>query len=84
VEPAVPVVVTVAVLAATVGGIFAAAAVASVPAEWILPVAVCAGLAASRALAAHTVRRLGGITGDVLGALVETGTAACLVVTTMG
>ncbi len=84
VEPAIPVVVTVIVLAATIGGTFAAAAVASVPVEWILPVAVGAGLAASLALAAHAVRRLGGITGDVLGALVETATAACLVVTTMG
>src|SRR5258707_11559430 len=84
VEPAVPVVVTVAVLAATVGGIFAAAAIASVPLEWILPVAVCAGLAAALALTAHAVRRLGGITGDVLGALVETATAACLLVTAMG
>jgi adenosylcobinamide-GDP ribazoletransferase len=84
VEPAVPVVITAAMLAATIGGIFAAAAIASVPLEWILPAAVCAGLAAALAVAAHAVRRLGGITGDVLGALVETATAACLVVTAMG
>jgi adenosylcobinamide-GDP ribazoletransferase len=84
VEPAVALVVTVAVLAATAGGIFAAAAVASVPLEWILPVGVGAGLAAALALAAHAVRRLGGITGDVLGALVETATAVCLLVTAMG
>jgi adenosylcobinamide-GDP ribazoletransferase len=84
VGPAVPVVVTAMVLAATAGGIFAAAAVASVPLEWILPAGVAAGLAAALALAAHAVRRLGGITGDVLGALVETATTACLVVTAMG
>jgi adenosylcobinamide-GDP ribazoletransferase len=83
VAPVVAVVITAAVLAATIGGIFAAAAVAPVPVEWILPVAVCAGLAASLALGAHGVRRLGGITGDVLGALVEIATAACLLVTAM-
>jgi adenosylcobinamide-GDP ribazoletransferase len=43
-------------------------------------VALPAGLAAAMALLAHARRRLGGITGDVLGALVETATAAALVV----
>jgi adenosylcobinamide-GDP ribazoletransferase len=47
---------------------------------WPLPAAVATGLAASLVLARHAVRRLGGITGDVLGALVEVGTLACLVV----
>ncbi|GII01915.1 adenosylcobinamide-GDP ribazoletransferase [Planobispora takensis] len=42
--------------------------------------AVVAGLPAAWALRRRAVRRLGGITGDVLGALVETATAAALVV----
>ncbi len=81
--PVVPALITAAVLAVTIGGIYLAAAVAAVPVEWILPVAEAAGLLAALALARHAVRRLGGITGDVLGALVETATAACLVVTAM-
>jgi adenosylcobinamide-GDP ribazoletransferase len=47
----------------------------------IVAVAVAAGLAASLALTVLAVRRLGGITGDVLGALVEVATAVCLLVT---
>jgi adenosylcobinamide-GDP ribazoletransferase len=43
-------------------------------------VAVLAGLAASGLLLRHAVRRLGGVTGDVLGALVETSATAALVV----
>ncbi|MBG0829321.1 adenosylcobinamide-GDP ribazoletransferase [Planomonospora sp. ID67723] len=45
----------------------------------LLPAAVAAGLLAASALRRRAVRRLGGITGDVLGALVETATAAALV-----
>ena len=42
--------------------------------------AVLVGLAASTALLRHAVRRLGGVTGDVLGALVETAVTAALLV----
>jgi adenosylcobinamide-GDP ribazoletransferase len=70
VNPVIPVVISVAGLAAAFafGKIFA--------------VAIAAGLAAMLALATLAVRRLGGITGDVLGALVEITTAVCLLVTT--
>jgi adenosylcobinamide-GDP ribazoletransferase len=44
------------------------------------PVALLAGLGAALLLLRHARRRLGGITGDVLGALVETATATTLVV----
>lgn len=47
---------------------------------WLMPVAIAAGLAAGFMLERHAVTRLGGITGDVLGALVEIGSAMCLTV----
>ena len=47
----------------------------------LLPAAaVLSGLLVARLLRRHAVRRLGGITGDVLGALVEVATCAVLVV----
>ena len=47
----------------------------------VLPaVAVGAGLIVARLVRDHAVRRLGGITGDVLGALVELATATALIV----
>jgi adenosylcobinamide-GDP ribazoletransferase len=49
-----------------------------------LPLAVVAGLAAAFILQQHAVRRLGGITGDVLGALIETAATVTLVVAAMG
>jgi len=49
-----------------------------------LPLAVVAGLAAALAVERHAVRRLGGITGDVLGALAEVATTVTLVVAAMG
>lgn len=42
------------------------------------------GLVAARVLRRHVVRRLGGVTGDVLGALVEVTTTAVLLVMALG
>lgn len=62
--------------------VLAAAAVGTAVAlGWIYAVAVAAGLACSVLLTALASRRLGGITGDVLGAAAEITLAACLVVT---
>ncbi len=66
-----------AVLAVAVVG--AAAALGPVYA-----VAVAAGLTSSVLVTAVAVRRLGGITGDVLGAAAELTTAVCLLVTAIG
>jgi adenosylcobinamide-GDP ribazoletransferase len=58
----------------------AAALVGGAAFGWIFVVAVAAGLAASLAVTWLAVRRLGGITGDVLGAVVEISAAVCLIV----
>jgi adenosylcobinamide-GDP ribazoletransferase len=74
-----------AAAAALVVGALAAAAALAVAglAGWILMVAIAAGLAASGAATVLAVRRLGGITGDVLGALAETAATVCLLVTAL-
>jgi adenosylcobinamide-GDP ribazoletransferase len=70
-----------AALAAAVAvlGLGAAVAVAlSIPVGWVLVPQIVA-LAAAYLFRRHVVRRLGGITGDVFGALIETATAVTLI-----
>jgi len=74
VRPAVAAALTAVGLA--VAGVLATTGIAS----WTLPVAVAAGLLASLALAWHATRRLGGITGDVLGGIAETAATVCLLI----
>jgi adenosylcobinamide-GDP ribazoletransferase len=54
------------------------------PAAWAPPASVAAGLLAGLLLVARSVRRLGGITGDVLGASVEVATTVTLVALALG
>jgi len=69
VKPVVPAALTIAILAA------------AYPFGLVIVIGVAAGLAVSLAVTVWAVRRLGGITGDVLGALVEITVTVCLVVT---
>ena len=61
-----------------VAGLVLADLAAAAAFGWVFAVGVAAGLAVSAGLTALAVRRLGGITGDVLGAIAETTMAACL------
>jgi adenosylcobinamide-GDP ribazoletransferase len=79
VRPVVPLTETLAVLAAAV-----AAVVIWPLIGWTLPLAAVVGLVVAFGLERHAVRRLGGITGDVLGALAEVATTVALVVAAMG
>jgi adenosylcobinamide-GDP ribazoletransferase len=74
---------TLATLAAAVAAVVISATVIGEPLGWTLPLAVVAGLGAAFAVQQHAVRRLGGITGDVLGALVEVTATVTLVVAAM-
>jgi adenosylcobinamide-GDP ribazoletransferase len=84
VRPAVPAAATAATLAAAAAAAAISATVTGEPLGWTLPVAVVAGLSAAFAMQRHAVRRLGGITGDVLGALAEIATTVTLLVAAMG
>jgi adenosylcobinamide-GDP ribazoletransferase len=61
-----------------VAGLVIADLAAAAAFGWFFVVGVAAGLLVSAGLTALAVRRLGGITGDVLGAIAETTMAACL------
>lgn len=80
VRPAIPLATTLTTLAVAVAAVVISAKVLG----WTLPLAVVAGLAAAFGLEGHAVRRLGGITGDVLGALAEVATSVALVVAAAG
>jgi adenosylcobinamide-GDP ribazoletransferase len=76
----VPTTVVVAAVAAVMTG-----AVWAVPGRpWQGPLAAVAAVAAVLLLVRHAVRRLGGITGDVIGAAVEVATTVALVGLTLG
>src|SRR6266700_1822405 len=84
VRPAIPAAATAATLAVAAAAVAISATATGEPLGWTLPVAVVAGLGAAFAVQRHAVRRLGGITGDVLGALAEIATTVTLVVAAMG
>jgi adenosylcobinamide-GDP ribazoletransferase len=76
--------ITLGVLAGAMATVAVSAEVIGEPLGWTLPLAVVAGLAAAAVLQRHAVRRLGGITGDVLGALIEVAATVTLVVAAIG
>jgi adenosylcobinamide-GDP ribazoletransferase len=64
--------------------IVAALALPAVPGRpWQGPLAVLAGLLAAMVLLGHARRRLGGVTGDVIGAVTETAVTVILVVASL-
>jgi adenosylcobinamide-GDP ribazoletransferase len=81
---AIPVALTLATVAAAAAAVAVSTMVNGEPLGWTLPLAVVAGLAAAFVVQRQSARRLGGITGDVLGALVEVATTVTLVVAAMG
>ena len=81
---AIPVALTLATVTAAAAAVAVSATVTGDSLGWTLPLAVIAGLAAALVVQRHSTRRLGGITGDVLGALAEVATTVTLVVAAMG
>jgi len=81
---AIPVALTLATVTAAAAAVVVSATVTGDPLGWTLPLAVVAGLAAAFVVQRQSVRRLGGITGDVLGALAEVAATVTLVVAAMG
>jgi adenosylcobinamide-GDP ribazoletransferase len=77
---------TVAAPAVAAGSLaVAAAGLAAVPGRlWQGPVAVAVAVAVALLVLRHAVRRLGGVTGDVLGALVELTTTVAYVILVLG
>ena len=84
VRPVVPATASVVTLAAAAAAVAISATVAGGALGWTLPLAVAAGLGVAFAVQRHAVRRLGGITGDVLGALAEIAMTVTLVIAAMG
>ena len=83
VRPAVAAAATAVTLAAVAAAVISATA-AGGALGWTLPLAVAAGLGVAFGVQRHAVRRLGGITGDVLGALAEIAVTVTLVIAAMG
>jgi len=84
VRVAIPVALTLATVTAAAAAVAVSATVTGDSLGWTLPLAVVAGLAAAFVVQRQSTRRLGGITGDVLGALAEVATTVTLVVAAMG
>jgi adenosylcobinamide-GDP ribazoletransferase len=84
VRPVIPAAVSAVTLTAAAAATAVSATTTGGALGWTLPLAVPAGLAAAYAVQRHAVRRLGGITGDVLGALAEIAATVALVVAAMG